>query len=267
MAAVALVVGTSTIVAWGALEAADAVYPVLGSVAGIWLIYTSVAARDLAGHGREVYDALKTGVLPQARQRVGRMVGRDTEGLDEREVVRATVESVAESIVDGMTAPLFWAVLLGPAGAVAYRAVNTLDSMFGYRDERYEKFGWAAARLDDAANFVPARLTGPLICLAAGLLGMQGRNAWHILRRDGGKHPSPNAGWAEAAVAGALGVRLGGANYYAGQASVKPHLGDGEEPLVPDHILRASRLMFATAGLFLVCCVGAAVCRKIIFIA
>lgn len=259
MTAVVLVVATSATIAWAVLAAADTAHPLVGYVAGTWMIYTSVAARDLARHGKEVYDALKAGDLPQARQRVGYMVGRDTEGLDEREVVRATVESVAESIVDGVTAPLFWAALLGPIGALAYRAVNTLDSMFGYRDERYEKFGWVAARLDDVVNFIPARLTGPLICLAAGLLGMRGRNAWRVLQRDGGKHPSPNAGRTEAAVAGALGVRLGGVNYYAGEASIKPHLGNGEEPLAAAHILDANRLMFVTAGLFLTGCMAAVI--------
>ena len=156
--------------AWGLVRLAGAIHPYAADAVRIALIYTTIAARDLAQHSMSVYRALVQGDLPEARKRVGLIVGRDTADLDERGVTRAAVESVAESIVDGVTAPLFFAAIAGPVGAVVYRAVNTLDSMFGYRNERYLRFGWASARLDDAANFIPARLTAPLICLAALLL-------------------------------------------------------------------------------------------------
>ena len=183
----------------------------------ILVIYTTIAARDLARHSMAVLRPLAAGDLVEARRRVALIVGRDTARLDEAGVVRAAVESVAESTVDGVTAPLFFAVVAGPVGAMVYRAINTLDSMFGHQDERYREFGWAAARIDDLANYLPARLTAPLVCLAALLLRQRPRLACAILARDGRKHASPNAGLTEAAMAGALGVQLGGVNYYDGQ--------------------------------------------------
>jgi adenosylcobinamide-phosphate synthase len=158
--------------------------------------------------------------------------------------------------VDGVTAPLFFAFLAGPVGAVVYRAVNTLDSTFGYKDERYLRFGWASARIDDTANFVPARLTGPLMALAAALLYRRGGESWRILRRDARKHSSPNAGIPEAAMAGALGVRLGGVSFYAGEPVEKPTIGDPAETLSREHIARANRLMWVTLLLFLALCAG-----------
>ena len=178
-------------------------------------------------------------------------VGRDTERLDEPGIVRAAVESVAESTVDGVTAPLFWAIVAGPVGAVVYRAVNTLDSIFGHRDDRYGQFGWASARIDDLANFLPARLTAPLVSLAALLLRQRAGQSLRILLRDGRKHSSPNSGLAEAAVAGALGVQLGGVSYYGGEPLERPTLGDPLTPLSAAQIRAANGLMFATAGLFL----------------
>ncbi len=229
-----------------------AIHPIAADVVSILLIYTTLAARDLAQHSMSVYHALAAGDLPEARRRVGLIVGRDTADLDERGVTRAAVESVAESIVDGVTAPLFFAVIAGPLGAIVYRAINTLDSMFGYKNERYLRFGWASARLDDAANFIPARLTAPLICLAALLMGGQARHSWKVLRRDARNHPSPNSGFAEAAVAGALGVQLGGLSYYAGKPSQKPTIGDPLVELDKRHILAANALMFASVA----CCLA-----------
>ena len=179
------------------------------------------------------------------------IVGRDTDRLDEPGMVRAAVESVAESTVDGVTAPLFCALVAGPVGAVVYRAINTLDSMFGHQDERYARFGWAAARIDDAANYLPARLTAPLLCLAAMLLGQRPLQAARILLRDGRKHASPNAGLAEAAVAGALGVQFGGRNFYDGRPVDQPAVGDPLTPLSPRHIPLANALMCVAAALFL----------------
>jgi adenosylcobinamide-phosphate synthase len=244
---------------WGLMRLAGLVHPWLADLVGIIAIYTTVAARDLARHSMAVYRPLAAGDLPAARKSVGMIVGRDTDGLDEAGVARAAVESVAESTVDGVTAPLFYALVAGPvAGPVAamvYRAVNTLDSMFGHKSQRYLHFGWAAARIDDVANYIPSRLTAPLIALAAA--GRGGcRRSLRILARDGRKHESPNSGLAEAAMAGALGVELGGTNYYQGEALVKPTIGDGETPLRAGHIVRANGLMFASAAIFLAMGIG-----------
>jgi adenosylcobinamide-phosphate synthase len=185
--------------------------PGAAAAAGIVILYTCFAARDLADHAGRVERALAQGDLARARRRVGLMVGRDTEALDERGVIRAVVESVAENLVDGVTAPLFFAFIGGPAGALAYKAVNTLDSTFGYRNERYREFGWASARLDDLANFIPARLTAVFLLFAAGLAGLDWRGSWRVWRRDGHKHTSPNAGHPEAAMAGPPGGEQCGA--------------------------------------------------------
>ena len=249
--AVLLVVGGTAGIAWGAIVLAGRAHPLAAGLVGVLLIYTAIAARDLVDHSQSVFQALAAGDLPLARKKVAMIVGRDTENLDEAGVTRAAVECVAESTVDGVTAPLFFAILFGPVGALAYRAVNTLDSTFGYKSERYWRFGWASARLDDVANYLPARLTAPLVGVAAALLGLRTRLSWKILRRDGRKHASPNSGLTEAAMAGALGVQLGGTNYYGGEALEKETMGEPLESLAARHISAANRLMLATVGLFL----------------
>lgn len=238
------------------VSGAARLHPVAADIVSVALLYTCFAGRDLARHGHRVYLALAEEDLAEARSRVAMLVGRDTAHLDEPEVVRGTVESVAENMVDGVTAPLFFAVLGGPVGALLYKAVNTLDSTFGYKSERYLQFGWASARLDDLVNYVPARLTAPLVAFTAGLLGLRPLGAWRILRRDGRKHPSPNSGLTEAAVAGALGVQLGGLNYYFGEPSERPRMGDPTQPLQRIHILQANRLMLFTSALALVVFAG-----------
>jgi len=217
----------------------------------VMLIYSTVAARSLAAAGRQVFGLLAAGDLPRARKAVGYIVGRDTDRLSPSEVVRAAVETVAENTVDGVTAPVFYAFLGGAPLAMAYRAINTLDSMLGYRNERYRDFGWAAARLDDLANYLPARLTGGLLCLAAFLLRLRAKHAWQTMRRDARRHPSPNGGYPEAAVAGALGIRLGGVNSYGGVREFRPYLGEAEEAMEEKHILAATRLMRRTSLLAL----------------
>ena len=249
-----LVVAASVASAYGLIRVAALISPFAAETVGLVLIYTTVAARDLSRHAGEVARALGDGDLEEARRRTGMIVGRDTDQLDEAGVIRAAVESVAESIVDGVTAPVFFAAVFGPLGAVAYRAVNTLDSMFGYRNERYLHFGWASARLDDLANYIPARMTGPLICVAAFILRNSGRDAIRILFRDALNHPSPNAGLAEAAVAGALGVQLGGTSTYAGLRVLKPTIGDARVALGRAHIRAAVALMYLGSGLFLLSC-------------
>jgi adenosylcobinamide-phosphate synthase len=216
----------------------------------ILFLYFAFAARDLSEHAFKVYAALKLDNLEKARVLVSRMVGRDTACLDERGVVRAAIESVAENTVDGVTAPLFFAFLGGPVGALTYKAISTLDSTFGYKNERYFYFGWASARIDDLAAWIPARLTLPFISLAAALTGL---HPWLALRyglRDGRKHSSPNSAISEAASAGALGVQLGGPLSRHGIPVDTPLLGESLEPLQRHHIVTAIRLMLVTALLF-----------------
>jgi adenosylcobinamide-phosphate synthase len=233
------------------LAGATLLHPWLGSLVSILLLYTTIAPRDLVRHSTEVYTPLAAGDLPEARRRVGMIVGRDTAALDEAGVARATVESVAESMVDGVTAPLFFAVLGGPMGAMLYKAINTMDSMFGYKNERYRAFGWAAARLDDLANFIPARISSLMIPAAAFLLRLDAKGALFILLRDRRKHASPNSGHTEAAVAGALGVQLGGPSPYFGRMVEKPTLGEAVRSIEPQDILRANRLMLLSSAITL----------------
>jgi len=251
LAAAVTVVAVAGGATWGAITLAGRWHPLAADAVAVGLIYTTIAARDLAAHSQAVFAALAAGDLPEARRRVGRIVGRDTDRLDVAGVVRAAVESVAESTVDGVTAPVFYALAAGPVGAMVYRAINTLDSMFGHQDPHYRDFGWAAARIDDLANYLPARLTAPLLCVAAGLLGQRPLRAIRVLVRDGRNHPSPNAGLVEAAVAGALGVQLGGRNLYDGLPLDRPTLGDPLVPLATRHIPAANALMFTTAALLL----------------
>jgi len=225
---------------------AGQIHPLLGDAIGIVVLFTTIAARDLARHSLEVYRALERFDLAEARRLVSWLVGRDTERLTETEVVRAAVESVAENTVDGIIAPLFFAALGGPVAAIAYKAVNTLDSMIGYKSERYLDFGQTAAKIDDGANYLPARIAAPILTAAAALLGFRTSAAWRIANRDGRKHQSPNAGIAEAAFAGALGVRLGGVMERRGRPVDLPEIGDPVVPLVRGHILAANRLMFMT---------------------
>ena len=244
------VYATAGVSAWLAIHLAGRIHPLAADIVSIVVIYTTIAARDLISHSLAVFRPLSQGNLAAAREKLRFIVGRDTDTLDEAEIARAAVESVAESTVYGVTAPLFFAFLFGPVGAIVYRAINTLDSMFGHKDERYLYFGWASARIDDIANFLPARLTAPLVAIAALLLGHNATSALRTLLRDGRKHESPNAGLAEASMAGALNVQLGGVNYYDGQPLPKPTLGQPRVPLIARHILHANALMLATVLLF-----------------
>jgi adenosylcobinamide-phosphate synthase len=214
----------------------------LGIVTWIVLGYTTIAARDLWGHAMCVYRALTEHGLSAARLAVSQLVGRDTKHLSEPDVVRATIESVSENTSDGIVAPLFYLVLGGPALAMAYKAVNTLDSMIGYRNVRYQDIGWASARIDDALNWIPARLTAVSISLAAALRLRRSQASWRICWRDARKHPSPNSGWPEAAMAGALGVQLGGVNEYGGVVEERATLGNLDWPLLPSLIPLALQL-------------------------
>ncbi len=204
-------------------------------------LWSVTGARSLAHEAERLSGALRSGDLAAARAILPSLCGRDPARLDEGELARAAVESVAENTCDAIVAPLVWGVLAGLPGLIGYRAVNTLDAMIGYRSPRYARFGWAAARLDDVANWAPARLAGGLAAACAPVAGGRPGPAWRAMRRYGGCHPSPNAGRCEAAFAGALGLRLGGSNAYAGATEHRPRLGRGRAP-GPDDIRRAVRL-------------------------
>ena len=231
--------GIGVAVASGALlERAAASGPTRRFAAGISAAWVTVAGRALERAALEVWRPLEAGDLDGARAALPALVGRDPTDLGEKDIVRAVVESVAENTVDAVVAPAVWAAVAGPAGAFGYRALNTLDAMVGHRSARYERFGWASARADDAANWVPARLCAALV--AAARPG-SARNVWRAVRDQAPAHPSPNAGVAEAAFAAALGVTLGGTNTYAGRTEQRPPLGYGPPPQTPD-IRRVTRL-------------------------
>jgi adenosylcobinamide-phosphate synthase len=227
------------------------------SAGAAFILYTTIAARDLVGHACQVGTALTTD-LTTARYAISMIVGRDTAGMDESAIIRACVESVAENMSDGIIAPLFWATVGAMAGlamggmwpvvwavmtAMLYKAVNTMDSMFGYKNEQYFYFGSCPARLDDLINFLPARLSGLAIVSAAPFCGCSLAAAWKILFRDHARHTSPNAGWPEAAMAGALGIQLGGDSRYFGKTVTKPVMGDTVNLPEIKHILQANRLI------------------------
>ena len=237
------------LVAWGSLKLLDKVHPLCALVGESILCYQLVAARSLRDESMKVYDALEADDLPGARKAVGMIVGRDTESLDEEGVAKAAVETVAENVSDGVVAPLLFMSLGGAPAAAFYKAVNTLDSMVGYKNERYANVGTASAKLDDVLNFVPARVSGALMCAAAQLTGLDAKGAWRIFKRDRRNHTSPNSAHTEAACAGALDVQLGGGHYYFGEYVEKPTIGDDVRPIETEDIKRANKLMYATAGL------------------
>ena len=211
-------------------------------------------SRIMAGH-------LESGDLTAARERLNHLCGRDPSASDAAELARATVESVAENTSDAVVAPLIWGGLLGLPGLLGYRAANTLDAMVGHRSPRYARFGTAAARLDDALNLVPSRLTGLLTVVAAPLAGGSSAESLRVWRRDRNDHPSPNAGQCESAMAGALGVRLGGRNVYSGRVEARPFLGDGPRPSA-GHLRRAARISGAVGAAAVVVGAGLSVLRR-----
>jgi adenosylcobinamide-phosphate synthase len=213
------------------------------AVAAAGCCWLATASRELARAARSVAAALEAGDLEAARQRVVALVGRDTEAMDDKELARAAVESVAENTLDAVVAPVLWAVAAGPRGALAYRAVNTLDAMVGHRSPRYRRFGWASARADDALNWLPARLV-PLLVAAA--RPSRAAATLSAVAQGAGRHPSPNAGYPEAAFAGALGLRLGGLNRYGGRPELRPAMGWGAAP-GPADVERAVALSLSVA--------------------
>jgi adenosylcobinamide-phosphate synthase len=232
--------------------------PLLRGTAVAATAWAVTGARSLRREAERVAVALDTGDLAAAREALPGLCGRDPDRLDVKGVARAVVESVAENTSDAAVAPLFWAAVAGLPGMAAYRAVNTLDAMVGYRSPRYERFGWAAARLDDVANWAPARVTAVLTAVCAPAAAGSPRAALRAVSRYGGRHPSPNAGRPEAAFAGALGLRLGGPSTYGGVTEHRPELGDGRPP-DPADIRRAERLSRAVTTAACVLAAGAAV--------
>lgn len=246
-----VVVGTTGGLSWGLLVLARSLHPWLGWVIEVWMIFTLLAARSLADAAREVERPLREGDLAQSREKLSWIVGRDTSSLQPPQIRRAVVETVAENSVDGVIAPLFFLLLGGAPLAMAYKAVNTLDSMVGYKHEKYRAIGMVSARLDDVANFIPARLSWLLLTLAAWLCREDAGRALRIGWRDRRNHSSPNCAWPEGTVAGALGIRLGGPNDYFGQRVEKPWIGDALREIGDDDIPRTLRLMWVASTLAL----------------
>lgn len=210
-----------------------------------------ISPRSLAEAGKEIYNLLVDKNIIEARRKVGWIVGRDTDKLDEPEIVRATVETIAENTVDGIISPLFFFAIGGLPLAIAYRAANTMDSMLGYKNDKYLYFGRAAARLDDILNYIPARLTALLFIISSIILNLDFKNSIAMMRRDAKKHPSPNGGYAEATVAGALNIRLGGYNSYFGKMSFREYMGDPIKILESSHIILTIKMMYTATILFL----------------
>jgi adenosylcobinamide-phosphate synthase len=248
--------------AWLLLFTASLVSGLVEFLLAVAISWTCLAARSLHGESAVVADALAAGEIEKARHSLSYIVGRDTADLNEPEIWRALVETVAENSSDGIIAPLFWLTVGGPVAAMAFKAVSTLDSMVGYRNQRYLHFGWASARMDDLLNFIPARLTSLLMIISALPVGLSMSGAFRITLRDRLKHPSPNSAHPEAAAAGALGVQLGGISNYAGVASIKQHLGDPHLPLDRRAYSGMIRLMYASTLLMTAVCIATLVAIK-----
>jgi len=248
--AVLVVVGGSAGIAVLLAALATTLHPLAGMAMAIYLMYSCFAVKDLGDHAEAVGKALDADDIELARQKVSFIVGRDTAGLIASGIALAATESVAENSVDGVTAPLFYALLFGPVGAIAYKAINTLDSTFGYKNERYLEFGWAAAKLDDLANYLPARVTVLVIALSATLSRLRVYDIFQAVRHGARLHASPNAGYPECAYAGALGVTFGGGRSYGGEFHNAPLLGVKTGECSSLTIRQSVRLMRMTAALF-----------------
>ncbi len=247
-----------TLLAWigtvAVVNAAHHLHPVLGWAVEVLFVYFALSIKSLRQAAIGVYRALKMDSLNEAKQRLAMIVGRDVEKLSRRGVIRAAVETVAENLVDGVMSPVFYTAIGGAPLAMAFKMVSTLDSMVGYKTTQYMNFGKAAARMDDFANYIPARLAIPVIAIAAQILYGTGKRAWRTALREGGRHRSPNAGRPEATFAGALALKLGGPNSYHGTLVHKPYIGTLFGAAEPVHILQACQLMFLSALLWALGC-------------
>ena len=246
-ASTVLVTVAAAALALGLLHMAGRIPLFIGMALMDWM---GIAVTCMAKEARGVEKALERGT-DAARKQVARIVGRDTDKLNDEEIIKATTETVAENTTDGVVSPLFYAMLGGPVLLWGYKAVNTLDSMVGYLDEKYRDIGWSSAKLDDVLNYIPARLTAVLMVCAAFLTGLDGRNAWRIVWRDHANHKSPNSAWSEAAAAGALHIRLGGTHEYFGKPVEKPTIGDADRLAEKQDIRRVNRLLYGTSVLMM----------------
>ena len=250
---VAAVLPLATLAVTGAIcTLAARLHPLAGLAVQLFWCAQALAARGLVQESRNVYKELAKGDLPAARRAVARIVGRDTENLTAEGVTKAAVETVAENASDGVIAPLFYMLIGGAPLALTYKAINTMDSMLGYKNKKYLYFGRCAAKLDDAANWLPSRLAALLWVAAAALTGGSAKGAWRIWRRDRYNHASPNSAQTESTCAGALGVQLAGPAYYFGAYYDKPTIGDALRPIEPEDILRADRMMYTESVLALI---------------
>lgn len=233
--------------------------PLAGFVLETFWCYQLFAAKSLKTESMKVYDRLKNGTIEEARYAVSMIVGRDTKSLTEAGVIKAAVETVAESTSDGIIAPMCYMALGGVPLMFLYKGINTMDSMLGYKNEKYLYFGRCAAKLDDVANYIPARIAGCLMAAASFLVSLDGKNSWKIFRRDRRNHASPNSAHTESAMAGALNVQLAGDAWYFGKLYKKPFIGDPDRPVEIEDIKRANKLMYATAILGAVVLAGSVV--------
>ncbi len=247
-----IVVGSVWSIAYFLVREAGQIHMALGILCESVLLWLAIAPRGLAESGEAIYGALVNKDIEQARHHLSMVVGRDTNQLKKEEIVRGGVETIAENIVDAIISPMFYAAIGGAPLALAYRAVNTLDSMVGYKNKTYLHLGWASARLDDLANWLPARTMVPFMLLALGLLRSSPKEAWKTLRRDARKHPSPNSGIPESLMAGGLQIQLGGVNVYQGVRSIRARIGKPHQPKKAKHLLLAIRVMWITTCLYLV---------------
>ena len=246
------IAGLSFLIPLGVLVLAQKIHPVLRFVLETFWCYQIIAARCLCKESGKVYDRLKAEDLPGARKAVSMIVGRDTENLSAEGVTKAAVETVAENTSDGVTDPLIYMLIGGAPLGFLYKAVNTMDSMLGYKNDKYLYFGRIPAKLDDVFNYIPARVTALFMIAASFLCGLDGKNAWRIYKRDRRKHASPNAAQTESVCAGALRVRLAGDAVYFGKVYKKEFIGDALRPIEPEDIRRTERLMYVTAFLMLI---------------
>ncbi|MCS7281610.1 MAG: adenosylcobinamide-phosphate synthase CbiB [Desulfobacterota bacterium] len=249
---VILLFGTSTATV---LYLAQRLDKYVGTVLDIIISYFVLSTRDLYDHGIEIYRRLKANDLVGAKKALSMIVGRDVEHMDEKDIVKSAVESIAENTNDGVVAPLFYLILGGPVLAMVYKAINTLDSMVGYKDERYEHFGFFSAKLDDIFGYIPARLSAIFISISS-LIYYRSFKAFHLsvktFIKQGSYHPSPNSGYPEAAMAGALGMRISGPQYYGGKLSIKPYIGEERRKTKPELIREALHIMLLSSILTLI---------------
>lgn len=245
-------VTVSYLVVWFLLKLSSSINESLFHIVNIVLIYTTLATRSLGDEAMKVYRYIIDGDLTNARKALSYIVGRDTDKLDVQGICRAVVETVAENTSDGIIAPLFYLFLGGTPISIVYKAINTLDSMVGYKNERYINLGMASARLDDIANYIPARITALLIVIASLIVRLNPKRSLFIMIRDGRNNPSPNSGYPEASMAGALGIQLGGLSSYGGKIVEKPYIGDPINTITPEHIVLSVRIMYVTSLLAII---------------